>query len=508
MAEVDSGHRRILGPALLMGGTRALNIGVGLLLIPMMLHYLGPTAFAAWAIYSGGGVMLASLDFGIARTLVKFLAHPLAEGAKSEVDAIAVNGLLITAAAYGITFVILLPVIDPLANWLHLPDGPLLDAPGMFMLLIVATGLRGLLGLGGLFFYAARNFRASALQAFLQPLISNLAAMTAAIIWQRLDLVLLVYWGAQLAVVGGFFLYASRYFRWCLNPAYSSIAGLRELVSHGFQVQLSVWAVTVHFQFDKFILAGFVGLEAVIPYEIANRALMTLRSIPLSAIETLLPGASLGTLVGQKPGNAKGAVFWMTGSMVLLFILLPAALSPLLLYAWAGVTGYAAKGVFLLLAAGIAIELLALPAVIRMQAEGRPGIYAVACWIGVLFHLPGSIGLVYLVDPVQAPVAAALAMMFGIWIGQLWFLHGYGRQQGLSMGAGRYLLVPILICLSTCFVVLGAAQILVVSILNSDGLVSRIEAGVTAILLYIICVAALALFARHLFFQQPQQEDI
>jgi O-antigen/teichoic acid export membrane protein len=417
-------RRRRLSPPLLMGGSRATNILTCLLLIPLILHFLGPEQFAAWALYTSGAMAFTTLEFGLARTLVRFLAPPLARGDRQEADQIATGGLIINLAVYGGALLVCLPWIAPLVHWLGLPDPGALTAETTFMLVLGAVAIRAILGVGGIFIYAAQDFHQAAALAFLQPFLSNLAAMAAAAAWQRLDLVLLCYWAAQLAVVGAALLAARWKYHWRLALRRQRLDSLRPLFVHAFQVQMGVWSQTVNLHFDKFIIAGFIGLEAVVPYEIASRAVMSLRSIPASAIETFLPTASVRNGATEEHWHRYRQMTGLAARAVALFILAPLAVAPFFLYAWIGPAGLGAQPLFALLAVGVAIELLALPAVTWQQAQSRPEGYARASLLAVLINIPANLALLQLWGAAGAAAGTALALA----LAHLHFLHRFLRD--------------------------------------------------------------------------------
>src|SRR6185436_19586293 len=163
-----------------------------------------------------------------------------------------------------------------------LPGSPLFSAPEMIHWVFAATALRAFLKPGTLALYAARRFPEVALVSLLQPLCANVAAMAAAWLSGRLDIALIAYWSAQLFVLGVTFVLSRRMCVPNITRDSLNTEKLRELCVFGFASQMEGWAQFVNFQFDKFIIAGLVGLWGVAPYEVANRAVVALRSVPAS----------------------------------------------------------------------------------------------------------------------------------------------------------------------------------------------------------------------------------
>lgn len=464
-----------------------INLLAGLLLVPIILYFLGAEQFAAWALYSSGGMAFTTLEFGIARTLVRFLAVPMAKGHSGEVDAVATSGTLITAAVYGGSLLLCLPWIGSLTEWLGLPAGTAVGAETMFMLVIAAVALRAILGLGGVFLYAAQDFHSSAALAFLQPFLSNLAAMGAAVVWRRLDLVLLCYWVVQLAVVGAALLVSWSRYRWRLAMSSLSRDTLRTMIAHALKVQMAVWAQAMNFHFDKFMIAGFIGLEAVAPYEIASRALLSLRSVPASGIETFLPATSVGHGRTRQAWGEYQRMGAIAGSAVLFFIVAPLMTGPLFLYAWIGVPGIAAWDVIWILALGVTVELLALPAVTWLQAEGRAELYARTSVLSVTINIPASLGLLYLWGVPGAAAGTALAMV----VAHLNFLRLFHRtwpaeyRQPLGELL-RVAFVPVALCLGW-----GLVATLAFDQLLSESPWTRLRMAAASGILYGGCILTL-----------------
>ena len=87
----------LAGSTALLTLTRVLNIVLGVLLIPLLLHFLGGDGFASWAILLSWASILGQLEAGVPIALVKQMAVPAARGEKVEV-----GRLLSTAMGFGL----------------------------------------------------------------------------------------------------------------------------------------------------------------------------------------------------------------------------------------------------------------------------------------------------------------------------------------------------------------------------------------------------------------------
>ena len=227
----------------------------------------------------------------------------------------------------------------------------------------------------------------------------------------RLDIVLIAYWTTQLCILGAVFFLLRRSCMPRFGRATLDARRMRELCLYGLTSQMDGLAYFINFQFDKFIIAGLVGLWAVAPYEVANRAVAALRSIPTSGMETFLPTAM------TVQASREDAWAWyvtstkITAYGVCVFMLAPLAVSPLGLYAWTGEMGFLGTWTFAALIIGGMASVLAYPAVNLLQALGRPGVQAGAAVVSVLANIPLSFLLLTQWGSVGAAIGTATAML-------------------------------------------------------------------------------------------------
>jgi len=397
--------------ALLMMGARVLSIVVGLAGIPILLNFLGTEGFAAWAVLFGGSVAFYALEMGMTPTVVKFLAEINHQENLSQFSGILTNAMALLLITYTLAGMGVLAIAVPLAAWLNLPDTPLLTADKLIAFVFVAVGISSMLRTGINTFFASRRFGAVAGISALQSISSNVASWLAAIMWGRLDLVLIAYWLTQLLVLLISWLWARRQFPWQFRLDSIRFETMKSMLSHGFNLQFNELMYFVHFQFDKMIIAGFAGLTEVAHYEVASRAGQALRSLPFTAITTFLPTAT------EK--LAKGGDIWpiyieMTRAASLaavLLLLLPLAVSPIFLFAWVGQIGYHGRWVFMLLAIGISISILAMPVSNFIQAMGRTAVDAKFAIVSVTINVVLSLLLIQIWGKEGAAAGTGLAML-------------------------------------------------------------------------------------------------
>jgi O-antigen/teichoic acid export membrane protein len=487
--------------ATLMVGARLFNMALGLVTLPVLIRSLGGQGFAAWAILLALGAAFSLLELGMAPTVVRFLAVPLQEQ-NWQLGRLLIGRMwALLAVSFCVGAAVTVLGAGWLAEWVGLPASGRFTAQQAIYFVFAAVAARAFLQSGILTLFAQRRFKAVSVVALLQPVASNVAAMVAA--WQsgRLDLTLVSYWSAQLVVMAATFLLTSarsapRFGRDTLDRA-----RLRELASYAFATQMDGWALFVNLQFDKFIIAGMVGLWAVAPYEVANRAVAALRSIPASGAETFLPTA----MVERASAEQTWAWFLSTTRMtiygVCIFMLAPLAVSPLFLYAWTGEMGYLGRWAFIALCAGAMAGVMALPAATLAQAEGRPGLLARAALFSVVVNVPLSLALITKWGLAGAAIGTAFAMIAGSIVLLLGVHRHFGRPLAPTIRLLAGFWAPLLVCAcwaaATYFLFAAWFAGLEPAIRYSR--LTRIYPGAIAVAVYGACVATMVLveWRRH-----------
>ena len=339
-------------------------------------------------------------------------AAPLIQqGNWPQVNILLNNTAAILVLSFAAAFLPVLLYSDRISAHLQFPDGIWMSGGQMIVLIYAAVAVRALFQFGGLSFNAARRFRALAAVSFLQSFVSNCAAIIAAIWTSRVDATLVAYWSAQLATTAFTCLAASRLFTGAVAPVLPRLGTMRELVGHGLKIQVYELAQIINFQFDKFLIASLMGLWAVAPYEVANRSVLALRSIPSSALDWFLATAAIGRESGDDIWPRYESATRLAATAVMVFMVAPLAVAPLFLYAWTGEMGYVARWVFLGLVLGAAGNIIALPAAAMAQAAGRAGLQARSALASMLINIPLSLVLVLKWGLAGAAAGTAIAML-------------------------------------------------------------------------------------------------
>jgi O-antigen/teichoic acid export membrane protein len=343
----------------------------------------------------------------------------------------------------------------------------------------------------------------------LQSFTSNCAAALAAILTGRIDVTLAAYWLTQLTMMTIICVAARRLEKTTMAPVFLEFRMLRELFSHGLKIQTYEWSQIITFQFDKFLIASFMGLWAVAPYEVGNRSVLALRSIPSSGLDSFLATAAIGQHSGVDVWQRYQTVTRLAASAVMVFMIAPLAVAPIFLYAWTGEMGYVARWVFLGLLLGAAVNVIALPAAAMAQAAGRADIQARSAIASMLLNIPLSFILVLKWELVGAAAGTAIAMLVGSAL--LLFDVHRAYQQSLSVTLKNLwqFWPPLLVCV-VCGVLVYFPFEHWVSSLNADVRYSRemrIYPGLIAGGAYAVCLALMAAAQIHRGALSPEQYE-
>jgi O-antigen/teichoic acid export membrane protein len=489
----DARHTPVRSAALMVG-TRMVNIAVGLLTIPVLIRYLGGDGFAAWAILLATGAAFALLEVGMGPTAVRFLSLPARDQNWNEGRRLLARVWILLGLTFGTGFLATLWFAAPFAAWLGLPGTRIFSAEASVYLVFGAAAARALLQSGTLVLFAARRFVAVSIVSLLQPLTSNIAAMLVAWQFGRLDLTLIAFWGAQLGVLGMTFLLTRPMSVPRFGPGTLDVARFRELFRYGLANQMEGWAQFINFQFDKFIVAGLVGLWAVAPYEVANRAVAALRSIPASGADTFLPTAMTRQADKEQTWTWYLASSRIAAYGVCVFMLAPMAIAPVFLYAWTGEMGYVGRWAFVALSIGAMASVLSLPAATLAQAEGRPNLQGRAAALAILVNVPLSLLLVVQWGLVGAAIGTAAAMLVSAVLLVAGVHRHFGRPVAATLRvlAGFWPLLLVGLCWGGLTYFLFSAWFAALDPAVRFSRVTRAYPGFVAIMVYAMCLISFA----------------
>jgi O-antigen/teichoic acid export membrane protein len=272
---------------------RFASLLVWMILTPPILHTLGTQGFAVWSLFFAVFGYFNALDFGLAWGTVKHVAAARERGEEGSGGAfatLAVLGYLLLSALW---LLLTLLFRDTLLDWLRIPEA--------------VRGVTGFVMVAGAAVFACSglaNVTMAALQGCGRFDLANQVSLVV-VIQQAIGIpvVLRAGWGLQGLVVNvgmgwalGFALglwqlrRAEPGFHW-ENPR-ESASHLREAVRFGGPMQATNLFAVLHSQLDKFLLARFVSLAAVTPYELGYRVVAAAAAPAQLLVVAVLPAAA------------------------------------------------------------------------------------------------------------------------------------------------------------------------------------------------------------------------
>jgi O-antigen/teichoic acid export membrane protein len=306
---MKSAARRLVSGSATRMITLVVRIGIGLFMVPFMIHGLGDRAYGLWALVGVVVGYYGMLDLGLSQALGRYVARALARDDLEESNRLvntgfliySLLGLLVFLAA--LAFAALSPVI-----WSDRDDASL------FAPLILILGLNLALG------FPVRAF-GGILQAKLRhDLASRFSLVTlilhaALIIWaleSGYGLIMV----ATVTLLGGIpekaltIYYGVRELPSLqLSRRFARADTARTLFSFSFYLFISRVSQLLRFQTDAIILSAFVGLVAVTHYRVASTLIRYYREMMIACFGALLPFFSVQDGRGDTQGLERTFLF-------------------------------------------------------------------------------------------------------------------------------------------------------------------------------------------------------
>lgn len=285
--------RRLAANTLHAATGRVVAIALWLLLTPSILRALGPEGFAVWSLFFALTGYLAAFDFGLAQVTLRHVPAARARGDHAEAGEFATMGI-IGYAALGVIWLALTPLLrEPVLAFLHVPDY-VHDAASFAF--VAGSVVFAVSGFTNVIVAVAQGYDRFDLGNLIS-LSSSLGQMVGILISLSIHagLVGLVCssgagW-ALAAMVGAIVLRVNVHdFRW--GSPLRAVARLREALAFGGPMQVANVLSVAHQQLDKVLLARFVSLASVTPYELGLRVATSASTFPQLLLLAAIPAAS------------------------------------------------------------------------------------------------------------------------------------------------------------------------------------------------------------------------
>lgn len=247
---------------------------VGLLTLPINLHYLGKEAYGVWMLTGSLMVHFSLLDMGFGGALVKFIAQYRAQRNARALNEIASTLFFVFTAVGVVAYLVTIALAFNLQHLFRLTPEEVYT--GRWILLIIGLNV-------------ALNFPFSifggVIAGFQRYDANNVVAVCSSILAGAIGVgVLLLGYGVVAVVasstavrVGAYFLYRLNAYR--IYPPLSIRWSLfrrdrlREVT--GFSVYTSIidWANKLNYQLDEFVIGAFMGAAPVAVWAVADRVI-------------------------------------------------------------------------------------------------------------------------------------------------------------------------------------------------------------------------------------------
>lgn len=327
-----------------------------------LLKSLGAEAIGIWSLVLATTSVTRIADLGLSASVVKFVAKYVARGEDGEV-----SGVIQTAiVSAGFLIALILLLVFPLASWLLRLVIPPKSLPLAISILPYA--------LGSLWITIITSVFQSGLDGYQRTDLRSMLLIAGSLFYLTLSLLLVPAHGlmglayAQL-IQASTLLFAS----WALLKRYLPVLPVipwhwspslfKEMIGYGFNFQIVSVANMLYEPAVKGLLTNFGGLAAVGYYEMANRMVVQLRSLIVSANQVLVP--AIANLHESKPQFVTD--IYKESYRVSTFLSLPVfslvfAFAPIISELWIGHYQSQFVTFAMLLAAGCFLNTLAAPA--------------------------------------------------------------------------------------------------------------------------------------------------
>ena len=373
--------------------------GLSIILAPVMLSRLGLAQFGVWAVTGALAQYARLFDFGVTRSLARFVAlydarddrRGIEEALGVGVAAVAVLGLVVVIAAYFAA-----PLISDQLG--------VLDAGEMRIVLLSSVGIL----LSALFAdvvnavpVGLRQMGPPNVAATVSGVINFIASIVVLVLSTQLTSYAVVNFGAAvvglaLAIVSLVYVWRGPYVR---RP---NLGRAREIVSFGLKSQMITVAELVNVQTDKLIIAAMLGARTAGAYEIANRVVQGVLAFGTMTLSAMIP-----TATAQIVERGKRVIedFYSRYTQRSLSIALPlfgalCVSCPFLLVAWLGESPPDTDQIVVLLSLAFSVSLTTGVAMTLVMSDGDPGLVAQTAFLVVVLNVSSTL--------IVAPI-------FGLW---------------------------------------------------------------------------------------------
>jgi O-antigen/teichoic acid export membrane protein len=399
-----------------------------ILVAPLMLDRLGLAAFGVWAVTGGLAAWAGALDFGITRSLSRFVA--LEHGRDNQ------RGIQETIGA---GMIVLAPLIVIAALGALIAARPISASIGT----VGVAEMRSLLLASAVILAAQTTGRVvTAIPFGLSRMVGiNVAqtmgrlvnvAFSVAALLIRPNLETYAWANAAAEVVALAIAYIAVRIIWRHRVvALPSRQRGTAIVRYAVTGQMRWVAVLVNTQTDKIVLAVFIGPRAAGSYEIANRIVGAVNAVGVLTVSAMIP--ALTTRVAREGREFFGRFYTQyterTTALAFPVYVVFAVVGLPLLHAWLGAVPPQTDLVLIMLLAAYLVNLTTGVGTSLAEADGDPGLAARPATWSALLNVALTVALAPLLGLPGVLAGTAVAIAFGA----LLFVVRFHRKYDLSL---------------------------------------------------------------------------
>lgn len=407
------------------------------LLAPIMLAQLGLELFGVWAVTGAIATYAVLLDFGITRSLARFIALYDARGDERAIRETLGLGLGVCVAMGVIIFpaaALSAPLITDLLGHLSVSEMRLvlLGAAGIFVLRAfraamntVGVGMRRMVpGAVATTSYGVFNFAVSVAVLLIEPTLPAYAVANAL---------------AEFVGIG-FSAVALRRVWPGASVALPSRARVSEIFGFGLRIQVSWIADLVNMQTDKIVIAVVAGVRAAAAYELGSRVVLALRAVGLLTVSAMIPTATASIVERGREVIPDFYRRYTRRAVALAFPILTMSCisTPFLLVAWLGERPDKTQPILIALALAYFVNMTMVVASTIAIGDGRPEMQARNAVLTAVANVVLTVGL--------APLFGVWGVLAGTFVaiagGALLFVRRFHRAYSLPLGDFTRAVVP------------------------------------------------------------------
>lgn len=262
---------------------------------PYILNHLGKEEFGIWALMTLFSYFAQITDFGIADSLVKFVAEFQVRDDRERINQLVNTAFVVYSLISMACIILFFSTADLIVGrFLNIPEALHIKAKYALNISIIVFCINLIIGIFTSIFVGFQRFEFSSILSTCSILLS--AAGTFIVLTNGLGLIGLVYNSLVISII---MLIASAIVSKCLfNDLsirfihYFQVDILMMIIRFGSRVQITNLTQLFIFQIDKILISHYFGLAALSNYEVANRLALQFRSLIASMFAPMIPAAS------------------------------------------------------------------------------------------------------------------------------------------------------------------------------------------------------------------------